>query len=166
MARYFLLYSLISLFLIGCGAVPGKILIGADEPTMRFYRLEDGSELTLQSYPDKRKVIVFWNTHCSASKRALRSIDQFASHPANQIDTVYIAANLDDSEELDKVKDTIKELNIYNVENMMSGNNAYDQAFQKVLGDRVPYIVVISADGKIVDIDSDRDIVVNTKRLR
>ena len=152
------------LLLSGCTPIPGKVLIGKEAPLLRLYRLDDGTETTLQTYAGHKIVLVFWSEHCGGSKRTLSAIEAFARQPKNRGNATYIAANLDGSDKLSEVKEEIAERKLYSFEHMMSGNEENDQAFIRSLGDRVPYILVVDEDGVVRDVDSDRDIVIDAKR--
>ena len=156
----FLFLSVVVLFafsLLGCGPVPGKILIGGEAPLMRFYKLTDGDETNIQSYAGKPVVVVFWRSDCGTSKRALRAINEYALQPRNQGKYVFLAASLDASDKVADVRKILNENHITAFELMMSGNEEHDQAFNRVLGDRVPYIVVVDAEGNIRNVTDDRD---------
>jgi thiol-disulfide isomerase/thioredoxin len=143
--------------LTACSPVPGKVLVGQEAPLMRFYTLADGDETNLESYRGKPVVLVFWRSDCGSSKRALAAINAYARQPRQQGKYVFIAANMDESDKLSVVKEVLRERKITAYEQMMSGNAEYDQAFKQVLGDRVPYIVVVDADGIIRMVTDDRD---------
>ena len=158
-------FRLVLTLLVGvitaCGPIPGKALVGQEAPVMRLYKLADGEEVTLQQFTGKPIVLVFWRTDCGNSKRTLQAIEEYAHQPKNEGKQILIAANLDPSDRLTEVKSIIAERKLYSFQQMMSGNEENDQAFIRVHGDRVPYIVLIDENGIINDIDSDRDIVIN-----
>jgi thiol-disulfide isomerase/thioredoxin len=151
------IFLLLCLLLAACGPIPGKVLIGQETPLMRFYTLKDGDETNIQSYLGKPVIVVFWRSNCGSSKRAMQAINEFARQPKNQGKYIFIAATLDSSDKLKEVKEVLSERRITEFELMMSGNEEYDQAFNRVLGDRVPYIVVVDANGVIRNITDDRD---------
>lgn len=151
---------LVAAFLCGCSsALPGKILVGYESPTLRMYRLEDGSPVTLRSYPGQRKIIIFWNTQCGASRRAMAKLDTIAQRFVQRKDTstVFIAANLNPSSDLKKVKDQILEKDAFSVEHMMSGNEEYDEAYINVKGNSLPYVVVVERDDTVSAVEDNID---------
>jgi hypothetical protein len=151
---------LFSVCLYGCSApLPGKILVGYESPTFRMYRLEDGSPVTIRTYPGQRKVILFWNTQCGASRRAMAKLDTIAQQFINRKDTstVFIAANLNSSNDLSKVKEEIIESDAFSLEHMMSGNEEYDEAYLNAKGDSLPHVVVIEKDGTVSHVEDNLD---------
>jgi thiol-disulfide isomerase/thioredoxin len=152
-----LIYLLI--FISGCSSkIPAKVLEGYESPTLRFYTLEDGSEITLRSFPNRVKVVLFWNTHCGASKRALESLDRLAlqfKHYPEESRPVFIGVNLDPSDRLADVKSEIRKRQIYSIFHMMSGNDRHDQAYIQMLGEELPHIALIDKDDTVILVTGD-----------
>ncbi len=141
------------IFLSACGA-PSNLLSGTQTAPVRFFTLGDGSPVFIDEYLGKSVVVAFWSTACSASASAISELANYAEKFKNDQRVVFIAASLDAPENTQLLKNRIQKEQTYSLIHMFSGNEEYDEMYNALKGERIPYIVVIDKDGKIVATDT------------
>lgn len=150
MLKSFFISSLFSLALIGCASTVHKDMVG-ERISARFSRLSDNELITLDQYQGKTVVLTFWATHCSSSRPVLPRMAHFAEKFKGRNDVVFLTASIDKMDNIEEVKTRIKSEGLTNFENMFSGNEDADEAFVALKGERLPYVVVIDPQGRLVD---------------
>lgn len=150
-------------------------LIGT-KPTVILTRLDNGTQLSLSQYTGRPRVLLFWGTCCRGSKHAIKEMQEYITDTlpsvlkearrkkyGRKIDRpVFMAANIDKTEQLDHVKEFINEFELYSIEQMFSGNDIYDEAYTNLLGERLPSFYVFNRQGKLIQVTTDMDDVADT----
>ena len=145
--------------LAGCSGLAGEKLIGKPAPDPRLFHLEDGSQSFLSDYRGKKVALLFWSTTCNSSRPIVKRLGDFASREASNPKVKIIAISLDKADDLQAVKDRVTYEGLHSIEQMFSGNEDYDEAYQYFRGERLPYIVVIDEKGTVIAADTDDSIV-------
>lgn len=155
-----IVFSLFLVVLMGCSASSGpKLNKGEEVFPARFFQLSDGSPLFFEDLKGKTVVIAFWATHCTASNPVMKRLSRFAERFQNDERIQFVAVSLDEPAHVDKLRERIKYEDFNSMAQMFSGNEGYDEAYQALKGERLPYVVILDRNGRVVDSDTDDDIV-------
>ena len=131
-------------------------ITGQSDPYMKLIML-DGTVRAIGEYKGKTVVLLFWATWCGKSKRAARHLNEFAKSYARRSDIVFIAANVDDIGDSEKVRTEIRDSKLDYLTHAYSGNGLIDEAYQTLSGEGIPYFVIYDRSGRVVRTTDDYD---------
>jgi thiol-disulfide isomerase/thioredoxin len=133
-----------------CATVPKKAasLIGNPAPDARLMML-DGSETTLSAEQGRHVALLFWATWCRHSKGAIEDFEELARVYRRRSDVRFFAVSIDRNEDFDTLNSRIASQELKTLVHMFSGNDIFDEAYQKFFGELVPMFVLIDPRGVV-----------------
>lgn len=131
----------------GCSSGVYQELPGQFAPFIRIIGLS-GEEEVLPDQRFGRTALLFWSRTCSRSRSLVEDFNEIARD--GRQGTRYIAVNIDEADDYDKVRDYVSSNELNNVDHAFSGNGVYDEAYMTLRGEYVPYLVVLDRDGEIL----------------
>lgn len=154
----FLRCTLVCLLLevAACSSVPEKAasLIGRPAPDARLMML-DGSETTLSAERGRYVAVLFWATWCRYSKSAIADFEDLARAYRRRTNVRFFAVSVDRNEDFETLKSRISSQQLESIVHIFSGNDIFDEAYQKFFGELVPMAVLIDPRGVVTYIGTD-----------
>ena len=145
------------IFFVGCSHTPAVSVVGETYPYTKVVMF-DGTVRALGEYKGKTVALLFWATWCSKSKRAVRHFNEFAREFARRSDIVFLAANIDDIGDAQKVQEEMKESKLDYLTHAFSGNALADEAYETLNGECIPYFVLFDRNGRAALATDDYDV--------
>jgi thiol-disulfide isomerase/thioredoxin len=145
-------------FLFACASNPAAVLVGKYAPYTQVTLL-GGEEQLIDEYQGKPLVLVFWATWCSKSRSVLPRVEQVARRLKAKNQVNFLAVSLDKAKDIAALRGFIKTEKLQSFKHAFSGNEYFDQAYMAFRADRVPTIVIIDAQGKVVATGDDETVV-------
>lgn len=142
----------LTLFAAGCGGKALTPLKPGDEAPMTRLSLIDGDYVPLSQYSGKTLVLFFWSSTCSKSGQLLLKIRDLAHDLSGRSDIKFITISGDKPENLEKVKERIRDLKLESFAHAFSGNEGSDEAFLAYHCSEMPLVYVIDPAGKILGV--------------
>lgn len=148
--------GLVLLCCVGCSSVGDQLqkIVGTKAPESRLMFL-DGSEVPLSAYQGKSVAILFWATWCKFSRSTIERYEGLARTYSQVRDLEFIAVSIDKNEDFKTLKDRIKEQDLRTLTHIFSGNDSLDDAFVNLNGKKIPYVVLIDANGVVRLVDTE-----------
>jgi thiol-disulfide isomerase/thioredoxin len=132
----------------------GKEMIGQEAPEARLMFF-DGSEVPLSAYRGKNVCIIFWATWCTYSRSMIERYENLARRYSRRGDMEFIAVSIDKNEDFEVLKGRIEEQGLKHMTHIFSGNDSYDDAFVKLKGRNIPYVLFVDRNGVLRLADHD-----------
>ena len=156
--RTLLVVLIIVVSFSGCSSHGPEIPITGESYPYTKVIMFDGTVRALGEYKGKTVVVLFWATWCSKSRRAVRHFNEFAKEFARRSDIVFLAANIDDIGDAEKVQKEMKESRLDYLTHAFSGNSLADEAYETMNGEGIPYFVLIDRNGRVALTTDDYDV--------
>ena len=121
----------------------------------------DGTQNTLESFKGKSVLLTFWAQWCSHARPVLMQLEELAKQYQNRDDLVFIALSVDKEENLEKLKDAIRFGKYEHIQQEFSGNDFYDETYNKFEITSLPAVYIIDPSGTIVSQGSNESIVID-----
>jgi thiol-disulfide isomerase/thioredoxin len=115
----------------------------------------DGAETTLSAEQGRYVALLFWATWCRYSKSAIADFEDLARSYQRRSDVRFFAVSVDRNEDFETLKGRIASQELESIVHMFSGNDIFDEAYQKFFGELVPMAVLIDPRGVVRYVGTD-----------
>ncbi len=115
----------------------------------------DGSETTLSAERGRYVAVLFWATWCRYSKSAIADFEDLARAYRRRTNVRFFAVSVDRNEDFETLKSRISSQQLESIVHIFSGNDIFDEAYQKFFGELVPMAVLIDPRGVVTYIGTD-----------
>ena len=137
-------------------SVSGHLQPGQVAPITRFVLL-DGTTHVLSEFDGKYRVLFFWASWCSKSKRLAEQLNALSERMQSRDDVVFLALSADAT--LQPLSEFIHAKRLTNMLHACSLNAEYDEAFMNFQVEELPRVVVIDPQGVILQDSTDLELV-------
>lgn len=150
-----LLTLTLSLGLIACSTK--KIELPVSAPQTRVTLL-NGDYVYLNKLFNNNAVVVFWSEWCAKSRHNVIKLNAIAKNYKANNSLNFIAINLDNEKDINKVKSFINKNSIHNFIHASSGNEGMDEAFVSFQGQDLPHIFVVKNNQIVSEVHSVKEL--------
>lgn len=143
------LLALSFLIMANCSSTKLPTLEAGEKAPLTKFRLLSGDYVTIQENKGKKTAILFWAEWCSKSRTELSRFEEIAQKYNGNSKYTFIAANVDEWTNLEKVESRIQDLKIPATRVAFSGNEGLDEAFTAFRGRSLPLVFLVNEEGAI-----------------
>ncbi len=156
--KFLLVLTVLSFSISACSSINTQQLGLVGKPVEPFLlTLIDYSDLPSESLLGKTVVLSFWDASCPKCKKAMPMVNELARSFGSTERALFVAVNVNDRADEDKVKDEIGYLSLDSLTHAFSGYAFQDEAYRAVEGSSVPYFVILDTSGTVRWIGDDTE---------